>query len=79
MGEFPANPENNAVHSISNTTWKYNLNKDQWEVTLVAGWRIEEDVDNSLTWIYNDSKIMRLDVNGNLTVKGDITAFGNIT
>lgn len=79
MAVFPSNPENNAVHSIGNTTWKYVATKDSWEVTLVSGWRVEEGADNSLTWIYNDSKRMRLDVNGNLTVTGDITGFGTIT
>ncbi len=36
------------------------------------------DSGNSLIFSLNDSDLMKLDVNGNLTLKGDITAFGTI-
>ena len=76
MAEFPHNPINGAVHTIGNVIWQYKQSTDQWEVVQVIGWRIEQEPDNALVWLYNDEKKMKIDINGNLTVTGDITAFG---
>lgn len=75
MADFPENPNDGAIHSIANVVWQYKASTDQWETVDVIGWRIEQESDNSLVWIYNDVKKMRLTTDGNLSVTGDITAF----
>ena len=78
MANFPENPVNGQIHSIGNVVWSYTEATDQWEVTEVVGWRIQQEPNGALVWLYNEEKKMKLDTAGNLTVTGDITAFGII-
>ncbi len=43
-----------------------------------AGWTAVQDVSNNLIFKYSGVSKMKLDSSGNLTVVGDITAFGTI-
>ena len=51
------------------------------EVVLTAGaqdWTFEVDSSNRLVIQYNGTSLARIDTNGNLVVKGDVTAFGTL-
>ena len=43
-----------------------------------SGWTITQDGSNNLIFDYNGSDKMKLDASGNLTVVGNVTAFGTI-
>ena len=43
-----------------------------------AGWTAVQDGSNNLVFKYSGASKMKIDTNGNLTVIGDITAFGTV-
>jgi hypothetical protein len=47
-------------------------------VSIGAGWTVEQDVSNNLIFKYSGTSKMKLDTSGNLTVVGDVTAYGTV-
>ena len=45
----------------------------------LGNWTVTSDNNNNLIFAYNNTNKMRLDSSGNLTVTGDVTAFGTIS
>ena len=42
------------------------------------GWTVEKDASNNLVFAYSGTDKMKLDSSGNLTVVGNVTAYGTI-
>ena len=42
------------------------------------GWTVEKDGSNNLVFAYSGTDKMKLDTSGNLTVVGNVTAYGTI-
>jgi hypothetical protein len=69
------NGTNNASASILVDNVKLN---DLYFDQATTGWKVTQDGSNNLVFSFNGTNKMKVDSSGNLTVVGDITAYGTI-
>lgn len=48
------------------------------KIDIGDGWTVEKDASNNLMFAYSGTDKMKLDSSGNLTVVGNITAYGTV-
>jgi hypothetical protein len=66
---------NNSSASVLVNTVKLN---DLYFNQVTTGWKVTQDGSDNLVFSFNGTNQMKLDSSGNLTVTGDITAFGTV-
>ena len=62
----------------TNTDRSLTLPDGAGEIVVLDNWTISEDGSGNLIFATNGTDTMKLDTSGNLTVIGDVTAFGTI-
>ena len=68
------NGDNDAWISVS----KFDQTNDHVETVYFGNWTITEDASGNLIFATGGTSSMKVDASGNLTVIGDVTAFGTI-
>ena len=77
-GTITASGNFGAINTGSNaitTTGTLNVGTISFDTN---GWTVEENASNELIFKYNGTNKMKIDTSGNLTVTGNVTAYGTV-
>lgn len=68
------------MRNANNNAWVTvgELDSNNRFVHIIGSWKVEHDGSNNLKFSYNGTGKAKLDSSGNLTVAGNVTAYGTI-